>query len=377
MNHKRQKVDFTPTGLNQDHLSRVSEFLLIQDLFELRRVSCSFRHRVDKLKSTISKRVKNILIRQHDIPQSLLNLIDELGGLISGSTLVQIIRNEVFQCVPYFEATPVREQESKNSPDIDIFIPFSAHSQIKSWIEDSKESIWHYDEFRRKERTCDSEGEIKDCEGIALFNVGTYVRKDDDVRQGHHKPLQFIYLKKHTPKEWILNYFDITLLQNWFDGKKLYVGHMNDFLNNSFKFCLQPWHLEEVCCDLVLNRIKKYQRRYFHCINFEEKFMERRLKLDGKQLIDLRFSYVDQTLVYAASRTSAIRYQGFQGLECGKWKPIVIALDNVEDYSELWKVLKENGIRHLDMFYRHHYHFNYYSLSGRKNGEVLSDNRIV
>lgn len=267
----KYKFDFFSSIFNnKDSVQILLEYFPLDQWLLLRRTCKNLKHQIDKCKGTLAgNHIKKYLINNYGVSESLLQLIYECGGTISGSVILAAIYNRPLISI----GTNVFK------PDLDVFIHFADRDKFKIWISYSIESQWFVPDYN------DNYGES--YENLMLDEIMTpndykfstenfpnknelYNHNRNDINNNYNTKLQLIYLEdiKVNVNDFIDTNFDLSLLKNSYNGKKLIINHQNDILSQSFNYILKPRHLKSITSNDIFKRLDKYQDRGFVCRNF-------------------------------------------------------------------------------------------------------------
>lgn len=192
------------------------------------------------------------------IPQQLIDLIRQYGGVISGSKALQMFDSSIV------------------AHDIDIYMPQKVYSCMEKYF--SKSKIWHsrfekYDynkhgvSMRRVGNVIDHRRRI-----TPFYIIVEYVlihQEDDDYkynkyqsyRGNHTNNIQIIYMKNGIDiKKHIRATYDLDVLKNYYDGKVFTANFINDITTKQTHY-----HMSNIVTQLPITyhmeRINKYKDR--------------------------------------------------------------------------------------------------------------------
>lgn len=287
----KYKLDFFSTRANyRDLIQAIVDYFPIDQWLIFRRVNKNFKQQIDKLRGKYAgTKIKRFLMQEYSIPESLIELVESQGGVFSGSTILECIYGKRLDKIgPYKWSNP--------QSDIDVFIPFSAVDTMHQWIRFHQDSLWEsgwltQEELLESPDNTDDYGRLR-LGPEARFTVGNYLPKSKE----NHRKLQIIYMNSSiTVKEHIIQGFDLSVVKNWFDGKRLYIGHQNDIVTRTTVCTLNRWEKEEIISKGALKRISKYYHKGFRCRNLR---IDKSSTVYEEQKVRTRRYYLDNRLFY-------------------------------------------------------------------------------
>lgn len=169
------------------HVKLVCEFLEVRDMLAMRRVDKNLLSRVDLLKPMAIKKVKASLLKL-GAPESLLALMQKLGGVISGEIL--------FFAIMGFERLFCRPNS------IIVYWPYGNIREISKWTVEN--------------------AFFKPCYSI---ETPEYNHRCDNCWRTN-----ILFVEHEKPKQAASECHNIPLFGNWFDGKSLSISNVQHIL---------------------------------------------------------------------------------------------------------------------------------------------------
>lgn len=287
--------------LNEHNIRSICTFLSISEMLVFRRTCKPTKLDVDKCKKQAANSIGPALMKRYELPQSLIDLIQQCEAVITGSALLNVIYNN--------------QEEEKLTTDIDIFLELKYIKLVKEWLDNNKDK-WSYNviitehHLRYLDAFAQGNNPVENSKNNMFCVIDVNRRNDDDDLPLIRKrfPLQFIFLYHEKPKDHIAKNFDISLVRNWFDGKKLFIGFQNDIVTRTYSMRLTGTFKIQVCAMPPKARIEKYKHRGFRCWNLETKQCSRWYR---DRLCRFELSFVDSHCFYAEMSIDGCALQPF------------------------------------------------------------------